>query len=137
VLACVFDATDRVQHMFMRQQQRPGDAQAGAIDVIDEIYVQMDRMLGRLLAQVNFVDPRNMLLVLSDHGFVPFERGVHLNTWLLREGYLALEPGRELPGPYLDRSLELLGRSIHGEAFERALAAQPRDDALAGASPAR
>jgi ABC-type Fe3+-hydroxamate transport system substrate-binding protein len=28
-----------------------------------------------------------------------------------------------LPGPYLDRSLELLGRSIHGEAFAQALAA--------------
>jgi hypothetical protein len=29
-----------------------------------------------------------------------------------------------LPGPYLDRSLDLLGRSIYGEAFERALAAE-------------
>jgi len=28
-----------------------------------------------------------------------------------------------LPGPYLDRSLELLGRSIYGEAFAQALAA--------------
>jgi iron complex transport system substrate-binding protein len=32
-----------------------------------------------------------------------------------------------LPGPHLDRSLELLGRSIYGEAFERALAAELRN----------
>jgi len=29
-------------------------------------------------------------VVMSDHGFARFDRAVHLNTWLLREGYLWL-----------------------------------------------
>lgn len=34
------------------------------------------------------------LIVMSDHGFSAFDRAVHLNTWLLKEGFLALdEPG--------------------------------------------
>jgi predicted AlkP superfamily phosphohydrolase/phosphomutase len=31
------------------------------------------------------------LIVMSDHGFAPFDRAVHLNTWLLREGFLTLD----------------------------------------------
>ena len=30
------------------------------------------------------------LVVMSDHGFERFDRAVHLNTWLMREGYLWL-----------------------------------------------
>jgi predicted AlkP superfamily phosphohydrolase/phosphomutase len=30
---------------------------------------------------------------MSDHGFAPFRRNVHLNAWLLEHGYLALKPG--------------------------------------------
>ena len=37
------------------------------------------------------------LLVLSDHGFTSFQRGLNLNSWLWREGYLALQEGVE-PG---------------------------------------
>jgi len=31
------------------------------------------------------------LIVLSDHGFARFDRAVHLNTWLMREGFLRLD----------------------------------------------
>ncbi|MDP3000666.1 MAG: alkaline phosphatase family protein [Bryobacterales bacterium] len=31
------------------------------------------------------------LIVMSDHGFAAFDRAVHLNTWLLREGFLTLD----------------------------------------------
>jgi predicted AlkP superfamily phosphohydrolase/phosphomutase len=31
---------------------------------------------------------------VSDHGFASFRRGINLNAWLLREGYLHLRPGR-------------------------------------------
>jgi predicted AlkP superfamily phosphohydrolase/phosphomutase len=33
------------------------------------------------------------VVVLSDHGFTSFQRGVHLNTWLHDHGFLALAPG--------------------------------------------
>jgi len=97
MLACVFDGTDRVQHMFLRA---PTDSPHA--DAVDRVYERADGLLGKLLAQVDFVDPRNLLLVLSDHGFAPFERGVNLNTWLVRQGYMALEPGRERVGQQLE-----------------------------------
>src|SRR5207244_5115805 len=38
------------------------------------------------------------VIVLSDHGFNSFQRGVHLNTWLHDHGFLRLAPGVK-PGP--------------------------------------
>src|SRR4029453_6716749 len=37
----------------------------------------------------------DVLMVLSDHGFNAFRRGVNLNRWLLDHGYLALKPGAD------------------------------------------
>jgi predicted AlkP superfamily phosphohydrolase/phosphomutase len=99
VLTCVFDATDRIQHMFMRERSSSEDPHATAIEAV---YRQMDQMLGRLLETVDFEDPRNLLLILSDHGFAPFERGVNLNTWLVEQGYMTLEEGHTSPGEYLE-----------------------------------
>jgi predicted AlkP superfamily phosphohydrolase/phosphomutase len=76
VVACVFDTSDRVQHMCYRDAA-----------VIEAMYRDMDRILGRTIA---YVDSSTALFVLSDHGFTAFRRGVNLNAWLLREGYLAL-----------------------------------------------
>ena len=76
VVACVFDTTDRVQHMCF-----------GQTDVIEALYCDMDRILGQTLQSV---EADTALFVLSDHGFCSFRRGVNLNAWLRREGYLAL-----------------------------------------------
>ena len=35
--------------------------------------------------------PDATLIVMSDHGFAAFDRAVHLNTWLMREGFLTLD----------------------------------------------
>ncbi len=35
----------------------------------------------------------DLLMVISDHGFSSFRRGVNLNAWLRREGYLTLADG--------------------------------------------
>ncbi len=76
VVACVFDTSDRVQHMCYDDRA-----------VIEGMYRDMDRVLGRTLA---YIDSSTAIFVLSDHGFTSFRRGVNLNSWLLREGYLAL-----------------------------------------------
>jgi len=99
VLAVVFDATDRIQHMFMADHGKP-DAPNG--DAVREVYYEMDRMLGRLLERVDLRDERSIIMVMSDHGFAPFERGINLNTWLQQEGYLHLEEGRDAMGEYLE-----------------------------------
>ena len=47
----------------------------------------MDRIVGKTMRHV---DEETVLFVLSDHGFKSFQRGVNLNAWLEREGYLAV-----------------------------------------------
>jgi predicted AlkP superfamily phosphohydrolase/phosphomutase len=88
VVACVFDTTDRVQHMCF-----------GQTGVIENLYRDMDRVLGRAL---EYVDGGTAIFVLSDHGFCAFRRGVNLNSWLRREGYLALENDGAESGEYFD-----------------------------------
>ena len=103
IVVCVFDATDRVQHMFYRytdpdpRADRPGDRERYA-KVIEELYVRMDEMLGRIRREI---DSESVLVVLSDHGFASFRRGVNLNAWLAREGYLTLREGAAGNAEYL------------------------------------
>jgi len=55
------------------------------IDPIDDAYARCDAVIARLLPRLG---PRDLLLVLSDHGFTTFERGINVNAWLRDEGYL-------------------------------------------------
>jgi hypothetical protein len=84
-LVCVFDATDRVQHMFWRHVAQKGNA-------IEEQYQRNDAFLGQVMSRLKDDD---VLMVLSDHGFNAFRRGVNLNRWLLDHGYLTLKPGAD------------------------------------------
>lgn len=92
VVACVFDTTDRVQHMFYRylDPARGDRGESRHAGVIEALYRDMDRVAGRAL---EYVDGNTMLFVLSDHGFCSFRRGVNLNSWLLQNGYLFLKDG--------------------------------------------
>lgn len=97
----VFDAPDRLQHMFWRyiDPAHPSPREAEAFDwVIPDLYRRLDTLLGKVLARVR---PGDVLLVLSDHGFTSFRRGVNLNTWLLEEGYLAVKGGASTGADYL------------------------------------
>jgi predicted AlkP superfamily phosphohydrolase/phosphomutase len=93
---CLFDTPDRVQHMFWRfgepdhpahRGKPPGSEFAG---VIEECYRRCDAVVGKVL---EFADDQTLLIALSDHGFNGFRRGVHLNTWLHDQGFLALQDG--------------------------------------------
>lgn len=91
VCACVFDASDRIQHMFWRymDDKHPSPRESDAFkDAIPQMYERMDRLVGRVLERIS---PNDALIVLSDHGFSSFRRGVNLNTWLWKHGYLALK----------------------------------------------
>jgi predicted AlkP superfamily phosphohydrolase/phosphomutase len=61
-------------------------------DAIPDLYRHNDALVGRVLEQMGEED---VLMVVSDHGFNSFRRGVNLNAWLHREGYLALQPGTD------------------------------------------
>ncbi len=116
VVACVFDTSDRVQHMFYRHLDGHGDPRwSGAIE---DLYQRMDRLVGIAMRSL---DRDTILFVLSDHGFCAFRRSVNLNAWLHQNGYLALSGERidwsntraytlGLSGLYLN----LQGREAHG-----------------------
>jgi predicted AlkP superfamily phosphohydrolase/phosphomutase len=97
-VVCVFDLTDRVQHMFFRYHE---DEHWGASEtdpryanVLRDLYVQMDGLVGRVMQEI---DDDSVLMVLSDHGFKPFRRAVELNRWLQENGYLAENPTAPTP----------------------------------------
>ena len=92
---CVFDGTDRIQHMFWRyidpkHPAHTGQAEAQHRNAIDELYTRMDDLVGRTMAECD--DEDTVLMVISDHGFNPFRRGIDLNVWLEQNGYLTLKP---------------------------------------------
>jgi len=94
-LVCVFDATDRIQHMFWRYLDPRHPAAAGNKpsehrDAIRDLYIKNDALVGDILQRLGEGD---LLMVISDHGFSSFRRGVNLNAWLQREGYLTLKTG--------------------------------------------
>ncbi len=101
-LACVFDATDRVQHMcwddLERSETQESRQERQRSNAIEEQYRRNDQFLGRVMAQLKKDD---VLMVLSDHGFGPFKRGVNLNRWLLDHGYLSLRDGTDGTGDWL------------------------------------
>jgi predicted AlkP superfamily phosphohydrolase/phosphomutase len=96
-LVCVFDATDRIQHMFWRYLEKGHPAARGREhaehkDAIRELYKRNDALVGRVMERLKDGD---VLMVISDHGFSSFRRGVNLNQWLLRQGYLTLKDGAD------------------------------------------
>ncbi len=103
----VFDTTDRVQHMFYRYLDPDHPANAGKdtggeyADAIARVYQHMDGVLGRVMDKVGD-DPNTVLMVISDHGFTNFRRGVNLNSWLKAEGYLVLKDGHETSGDWFE-----------------------------------
>ncbi|MBV9507953.1 MAG: alkaline phosphatase family protein [Acidobacteriia bacterium] len=70
-----FSSIDQNSHMLWGKYEA---------DLLD-IYRKVDGAVGEAMAQ-----PNTELLILSDHGFAPFDRAVHLNTWLMQQGYLTL-----------------------------------------------
>lgn len=95
VVACVFDTSDRIQHMFYRHM---GTSDAHSA-VIEEMYRRMDQLVGETLP---FVSKDTALYVLSDHGFTSFRRGVNLNSWLHQNGYLKLKDNASTGGAYFE-----------------------------------
>ncbi len=94
---CVFDGTDRLQHTFWRDTDGPaangqpnpaGPEEGGQTPdrVLEELYCRMDDLVGRTVACCDRDD--SLLMVISDHGFNSFRRGVDLNRWLEQAGYL-------------------------------------------------
>jgi predicted AlkP superfamily phosphohydrolase/phosphomutase len=102
LVVVVFETTDSVQHMFFRYLDKAHPALRGApaqlsAKVVEDLYRKMDDLVGRVAGDLG---GRSALFVMSDHGFKSFRRGVNLNSWFLRNGYLSLVPGKTSSGEW-------------------------------------
>jgi predicted AlkP superfamily phosphohydrolase/phosphomutase len=89
-----FNSPDQICHMMWRNMD-PASPTHAAADAryagrIAEVYAELDAALGHALERVG---PETVVMVMSDHGFAPWNRAFHLNTWLYDEGYLVLQDG--------------------------------------------
>ncbi|MCJ7537142.1 MAG: alkaline phosphatase family protein [Anaerolineales bacterium] len=79
VLASVFDSLDRIQHMFWRDHP----------EIIENWYIKLDNFVGRVEKTLKAKGlEKARILVVSDHGFSNFDQKIHLNRWLIENGYL-------------------------------------------------
>ncbi|HEX7184217.1 MAG TPA: alkaline phosphatase family protein [Thermoanaerobaculia bacterium] len=92
VLVHYFEFTDRVQHMMFRyfDPKHPLNTPEGAAKWGGEIlksYQQMDAIVGDVMRKM---PAGTRLMVVSDHGFASFRRGMNYNTWLAKNGFMTL-----------------------------------------------
>ncbi|MFN0137187.1 MAG: alkaline phosphatase family protein [Phycisphaerae bacterium] len=104
LVVCVFDGSDRMQHMFWRfiDDQHPAlptEKRASHRNTLRDMYQRMDDLVGRTMAKLG---EDTALFVMSDHGFKTFRRCVDLNAWLRDNGYLVLKDSKQIgTTPYL------------------------------------
>ena len=89
----IFEFTDRVGHVMWRylDPEHPAyDARKAALygPSVEASYREMDAIVGDAMSRLA---PGDLMMVLSDHGFATWRRSVNYNTWLVRNGYMALK----------------------------------------------
>ena len=85
-----FSSVDLRCHMMFRHitdGHPAGDVELARLyqHSIRDAYLQMDKALGLVRERLG---PDAPVVVMSDHGFAPFLRKMHVNRWLYEEGYL-------------------------------------------------
>jgi len=101
VLFYYFSTLDQDSHMFWRAIDPESPLYTKELDrqfghALKDLYVEMDKCLGRAMNTFDIRDPNFQLLVMSDHGFGPFRRQVNLNSWLYEQGYCAVNNASNL-----------------------------------------
>lgn len=87
----VFSISDRVQHWFWKhmdeEHEMHRERHKPYSDTIKNVYKRIDQEIGDLIERE---EPEN-IIVLSDHGFGPIEKGLNINQWLMEKGYLSVK----------------------------------------------
>lgn len=95
-----FGVSDSIQHMFWNPLETGSSKYQ---KIIYEWYEKMDVVLGKVMRHVGKEDT---LIVLSDHGFGPFKRAVHINSWLRQNGFLELKDDQAPSGQELLQDID-------------------------------
>jgi len=91
----VFNGTDTVQHAMWKHMSPdhplhdPAKAHKYG-DAILRYYQYIDQALGRI---TDSLDDDTVLIIMSDHGFGPFHKFIHVNNWLMQQGWLQIKRG--------------------------------------------
>ncbi|MBW2281369.1 MAG: alkaline phosphatase family protein [Deltaproteobacteria bacterium] len=88
-----FSSVDQRGHMLWRQMDgehpfHDAEGPANLTEAMRTTYVEFDEIVGWARAEL---DDETTLIIMSDHGFSPFNRQANLNTWLEQNGYLTLK----------------------------------------------
>lgn len=89
----IFYFTDRIGHLFWRHLDTghplhdPAEAERWSGKMLDA-YRRMDGLVGRAR---ELAGPDALFMVVSDHGFSSFRRGVNYNNWLVENGFMVLK----------------------------------------------
>ena len=104
----VFNGTDTICHALWKYMDRDHPlhdpsryAKYGS--AIRDYYQLIDKHLARI---VEGLDDDTTLVIMSDHGFGPFHKFIHVNNWLMEQGLMSVRPGL---GPRLKARLFHLG----------------------------
>lgn len=106
LLVAAWTATDRVSHMFWgyRDPKHPlytPELAAKYGHVVDDTYKRADAIVGKIMAKLN---PDDLLMVMSDHGFHSQRTNFSVNTWLVRNGYLVVKDQTDAATAYNEKS---------------------------------
>ncbi len=93
-----FNSPDQTCHMTWRNMDAGSPTHATSdlshTHRIRDVYSELDEALGLAVTKAGH---DATVMIMSDHGFAPWNRAFHLNTWLYNNGYLVLQDGYE-PG---------------------------------------
>ncbi len=91
-----FGATDTISHMYWRFLDDPTSKYQ---NTILSYYQKADEIVGEVMKTLR---DKDVLIVLSDHGFDGYDYEVNINTWLKENGYLTLKGDDEVGKPLLE-----------------------------------
>ena len=125
----VFNGVDTVSHAmwkFMDRTHPLHDPKRAAKygSAIRDYYCYVDRQLGDI---VQNLDDRTTLILMSDHGFGPFHKFIHVNNWLIQQGFMKIKAS---PRARLKKTLFSLGFSpmaVYNRLMQLGLGALKRE----------
>lgn len=101
VLYVIFDGADRLQHYYWHEWSGRTGATRDGVSAIERHYQHLDRVLQRLMTEFD----ADRTAVYSDHGFGELKVTVHIDRWLVSEGYARLAHPATDGTPEEERSL--------------------------------
>jgi predicted AlkP superfamily phosphohydrolase/phosphomutase len=91
----VFNGTDTISHALWKYMDKShplhnGKAAEKFGNAIRDYYKTVDGYLAKMMDEL---DSDTTLVLMSDHGFGPFHKFIHVNNWLIQEGFMRIRPG--------------------------------------------